>query len=112
MMNPTPSPYATKIINNLHETQNTLELSIRKPSFEVGQEVEVYYKRTRRYHRCRVRSISFESWGHEAADNTFVIWAHWRYDCVALDKTIAVKFLVGYERESGEIGSSIREIAE
>lgn len=99
-------------LDHAAEHKHTFEFRVVKPTFEIGQEVEVYYYRTKRWHRAEVHSITLGFYLSVGSEYTHIEAYRWEYYCKMLDPSIAADTLDGFESSFGPGFDTIRFIEE
>lgn len=97
-------------LDSAAEHNHTFEFRVVKPTFEIGQEVEVYYYRTKRWHRARVRSIWLGFYLGIGTNDAQADAHNWNYSCAVIDPTVSVRHLEVNETALGPRYSTIRAI--
>lgn len=100
-------------VQQVWESESALHISVDKPEFKAGDEVEVLYKRTGRWHRARVKSVMLAM---DFAVDSDDIYAHgygWGYSCAVEDKNIKTRWITAYSsRGDGSIRALTSEAHE
>lgn len=92
------------------ENKYTFDFSVMKPAFQIGQEVEVYYYRTRRWHWARVRTVRLDFALYVNSKESWARAWRWDYACDVLDTSISVTELCGYQTDGGPEHQGIRAL--
>lgn len=99
-------------LDSAAEHNHTFEFRVVKPTFQIGQEVEIYYYRTKRWHRARVRSIYLGFGLGIGADYVQADAYNWQYSCTVLDPAISAVHFDASESSLGPKFSTIRAVDE